>query len=560
MISSATPKATGTKSLLRRFLFPALVSLGILVFLVSGILLLPLLGFEADELMYVYNLWHPSSSVAWFSFFHHLMPSMLMSYVGALKSWIYAPILASFGPSTWTIRLPVLLLACFTIYLSARLLRAIDSRLAALIGVWLLATNMTFLLTAVFDWGPVVLQNLLLVAGLLVVERWAGKPRQWLLFCAGLIFGLALWDKALFLWNFSGMALALIIVNAKAIVRAFTLKSALSAILLAILGLSLGAYPLLRYNAKKGHSTVGENAHLSTSELSHKARFLWYAGNDGIAATFPADGKYPAPDRNHHPLEKLSMEIAGPMATNSSSWRSWLAVIAIPIGLIAAVGRRRKWILFFLVSAIISWFQSAITVNAGGSIHHSVLLWPLLYFALALSLAAIANLTIPLARPLIILVVVIFCIRGILVINRGYANMMSFSPIVQWSNADTLLGQRLENAGIRRAIVTDWGIGAVVAVRTRDEVSIDDQSWQLMDSHYDENAFSNCRAPECVVISHAPGRAVMEKAAAGLDQGIKSLHLRRSGLSTISDTHGTPTFQLFRLEPDSGEAAAPVSQ
>lgn len=557
MISSATPKTTGTKSLLDGLVFPALVSSGILVFLVSGILLLPLLGFEADELMFVHDLWHPRSSVAWFSFFHHLMPSMLMSYVGALKSWIYAPILAGLGPSTWTIRLPVLLLACLTIYLSARLLRSIDGRLAALIVVWLLATNMTFLLTAVFDWGPVVLQNLLLVAGLLVVERWIRTQRPSLVFCAGLIFGLALWDKALFLWNFSGMALALLVVNAKGITRAFTLKSASLAILLAILGLSLGAYPLLRYNAKEGHSTVGQNANLTTSEVSPKAQFLWYAGNDGIAATFPMDWKYPAPDRNHHPLEKLSIDIAETMAVNSSSWRSWLAVIAIPIGLIAADNRRRKWILFFIVSAVVSWFQSAITVGAGGSIHHSVLLWPFIYFAIALSLAATARLNIPLARPLIVLVVIVFCIRGLLVVNRGYANMMTFSPMVQWSNADALLGQRLESAGVRRVIVTDWGIAAVVAVRTRDAVSVDDRSWQLMASHYDQSAFSNCRSPECVVISHAPGRAVMAKAAAGLDQGISALHLRRSGLSTISDTHGTPTFQLFRLEPDSG--AAPLA-
>ena len=122
MISFAAPQAAGTKAQINRFTFPVLAGLSIVVFLIAGALLLPLLGFQADELMYIYDLWHPRSAVAWFSFFHHLMPSMLMSYLGALKSWLYAPILAAFGPSTWAVRLPVLLLACVTIGLSGRLL------------------------------------------------------------------------------------------------------------------------------------------------------------------------------------------------------------------------------------------------------------------------------------------------------------------------------------------------------------------------------------------------------------------------------------------------------
>jgi 4-amino-4-deoxy-L-arabinose transferase-like glycosyltransferase len=544
MISSAAPQAADIKAQVYRFRFTLIAGLSIVVFFIAGLLLLPLLGFEADEVMYVYNLWHPRSSVAWFSFFHHLMPSMLMSYLGALKSWLYAPILAVFGPSTWAVRLPVLLLACLTICLAGRLLKLIDGRMAALIAVWLLATDTTFLLTAVFDWGPVVVQNLLLVAGLLVVERWTRQRRPRFLFFAGLIFGLALWDKALFLWNFAGMALALLVVNPRALIRAFTWKAAL----LAIFGLCLGAYPLLRYNAKPDHSTVGQNAHLTTAEVTNKARYLWYAGNDGIAATFFIDPKYPALDRERHPFESMSLALAGKTPVNLSSWRSWLVMIAIPLGLIAADNRRRKWILFFAIAAVISWLQSAITVNAGGAIHHSVLVWPLVYFAVSLSLAAIARLHNRIVRPLVIFAIAVFCIRGLLVMNRCYANMLAHSSIVQWSNADSLLARMLERDGVHHAIVTDWGLAAVVATRTDDRVSVEDESWQLLDGHYDQGAFSECRAPECIVISHTPGRAIMEKTVTNMNQALAALHLRESDVSTISDTHGTPTFQTFRIE------------
>jgi hypothetical protein len=88
----------------------------------------------------------------------------------------------------------------------------------------------------------------------------------------------------------------------------------------------------------------------------------------------------------------------------------------------------------------------------------------------------------------------------------------------------------------------------VVATRTDDRVSVEDESWQLLDGHYDQGAFSECRAPECIVISHTPGRAIMEKTVTNMNQALAALHLRESDVTTISDTHGTPTFQTFRIE------------
>lgn len=545
MVSPALPKFFGNAALPSPLTYPFLLSLGLIAFLISGIVILPLLGFEADEVMYVYDLWHPKSSAAWLSFFHHLMPYMLMSYVGALKSWAYVPILALAGPSTWAIRLPTLLLSCLTIYLAARLLRSVDGRFAALIAVWLLSTSMIFLLTAVLDWGPVVFQNLLLVAGLLLTERWIRQRRSLLLFAAGLIFGLALWDKALFLWNLSGMALALIIVNARAALRAFTVKSAL----LAVLGLCLGAYPLLRYNAGKGNSTVGQNAHFTSAEILNKARFLWFVVDDSSLATPLIDWEHPSLDHEDRPLKKLSLSIAGKTPAVSSSWRSWLVVIALPFGLIAADNRRRKWILFFTIAALISWLQSAVTINAGGSIHHTVLLWPLFYLALSLSLAAIAQLKLPVAKSLVIVIVAFFCFSGLNAINSLYANLLAFSPTVPWRNADVPLGRQLKLVGAHHAIVTDWGIAAVLAVRANDKISVDDRSWQLLDDRFDQDAFLKCKLPGCVIVSHPQGQAVMPKAAETLTQGLTAHQLCQHDLFIISDTHGTPSFRVSQVQP-----------
>ena len=65
----------------------------------------------------------------------------------------------------------MLLAGVASVWLFFRLLDRIAGRRAAIIGCTLLAVDSTYLLTVCFDWGPVALQHLLLVAGLLLLVR-----------------------------------------------------------------------------------------------------------------------------------------------------------------------------------------------------------------------------------------------------------------------------------------------------------------------------------------------------------------------------------------------------
>src|SRR5260370_8003216 len=86
------------------------------------------------------------------------------------------------------------------------------SRRAAWIGGLLLATDTMFILTACFDWGPVALQHFLLVAGLLLVLKFAVSANRLALFCGFCCFGLGMGDKALFVWMLGGIAVAVVVV------------------------------------------------------------------------------------------------------------------------------------------------------------------------------------------------------------------------------------------------------------------------------------------------------------------------------------------------------------
>src|ERR1700733_13519087 len=81
-----------------------------LLFFCLGLAFLPLVGIQDDEVLFGTAVFHvPGGTVFHARVFHHEIPLMLLSYLGALKSWIYFPILTGILPSYLTIRLPVLL-------------------------------------------------------------------------------------------------------------------------------------------------------------------------------------------------------------------------------------------------------------------------------------------------------------------------------------------------------------------------------------------------------------------------------------------------------------------
>ena len=107
-----------------------------------GLAFLPLVGIQDDEVLFTTAVFHvPGSGIFHAHIFNSELPLMLLSYLGALKSWIYYPIFDRIRPSYLTIRLPMLLVATFTIWLFVRLLEKLHGRRVAWVGGILLATD-----------------------------------------------------------------------------------------------------------------------------------------------------------------------------------------------------------------------------------------------------------------------------------------------------------------------------------------------------------------------------------------------------------------------------------
>ena len=220
-----------------------------------------------------------------------------------------------------------------------------------------------------------MLQHLLLAAMLSCVVTWTRCRKNWLLFAAGFAAGLALWDKALFLWNLSSMVVVVLILQFRFILS-LTKRTRLLGLL--SLGLFIGSLPLIAYNIGHHGETISGNAHLTATDLKWKAWYLTIS-MDGWGSSAFTDVRYPAPDLVARPLANVSRAMMSPSLV-ISSWRVWLFAVLVPAGLFLAEWSQRKWILFFLLSGGLAWLQAALTLGAAGSIHHVVLMWPLFYW------------------------------------------------------------------------------------------------------------------------------------------------------------------------------------
>src|SRR5256885_16702134 len=96
-----------------------------LFFTVIGLGFIPQAGIQNDEALFASGIYEQAGIAHGVKIFGHRIPLMLNSYLGALKSWVYAPIFRFWRPSPWSLRVPVILAGGSTIWLFWSLLRRI---------------------------------------------------------------------------------------------------------------------------------------------------------------------------------------------------------------------------------------------------------------------------------------------------------------------------------------------------------------------------------------------------------------------------------------------------
>ncbi|HUB34446.1 MAG TPA: glycosyltransferase family 39 protein [Bryobacteraceae bacterium] len=517
-----------------------LALLACFLFWVAGQFFVPLLGIEADEAIFAGPLLNPRSWHYAIRVGHSHIALMIMSYIGTLKTLLYLPMFRMFGPGVWTLREPMLVAGAASIWLFYLLLRRVAGDSAALIGAVLLATDSLYLLTTCFDWGPVTLQHLLLISAVFLLVRFAQGPKavgaERSLAGGCFLVGLAMWDKALAVWMISGMAVAAVVVCWRPIRMLATPRR----VRIAALWFFFGALPLVIFNVKTHLSTFTGNVKRDPGAIGYKAAMLWNTVNGQGLFGYLTDEDWQTPSP-HLPASAIGREAAG-VAAASGDPRHSLMLYGLILALLVApfsgpAGRRI--VAFCLIAGAIAWVQMALTANTGGSVHHTILLWPLPTCIIAVSLAGAARHLRGAGTPVLVGVVAVLAASNLLVMNEYFVKMARNGASVSWSDAIYPLAARLRATPNDGIYTVDWGIEDGLRILGRGRFALNDTAFGMPDA--------GALATGHLFVGRPSGTEVFQGHAAAVAKFAAGEGFHREDIDMVGDSYGRPTFEVYRF-------------
>lgn len=509
-----------------RLLLPPL--LGCVIFLLCSLLVLPYPGIQNDEAFFAGPLYSGDASYFNAELFGHKIPLMVMSYSGALKTWLYGALWGWIcDPSLWSLRLPVVFFGICTIVVTWSFVRRLAGDKTAAITTLLLATDTCFQLTNTFDWGPVALQHLLLMAGLACIHRWLQDATKfWPLALGAFFWGLGLWDKALLIWPLAALTFATAAFYPRELFR--RLRDWRLAVVCAFF--LTGAAPLLWFNLDRPAATVTANTHFSFEHAAQKIDVLQGTFDGSALFDYIVRGAYATEVREPATwLEKASVAIARTLGDHRHNLNFYTFVLVIVI----AAWYRSKPAFYFLTVSLLIWLQMFVTEGAGRGAHHIILLWPFPILFLGITLSRLPNL----GRTALMFVMIA---SSLLNLNGYLSEFIRYGPTVTWTDAVIPLARALESKSVEEIEVVDWGYLTSLQVLLDGSIPV-----KVVET---DTLPKQLASPKHIFVQHTPGNEITAGVNARLVESATKLGYSPKSDRTIRDRNGREIFELLHFE------------
>lgn len=472
---------------------------------------------------------------------------MVMTYIGTLKTLLFWPLFAIFGGgfeahpllAAWVMRLPTVLAGALTVFIFYYLARRSAGDRAAPIAALLLGSDPTFLLTNTFDWGPVALEHLLLVTGCLFLVKYAQDrvPRDLPL---GFFFlGLALWNKAVFVWALAGLICATVSILGRQVSKMITRRHLATA----AAGFLLGSLPFVIYNAHRRGETFRSSGHLEPRAAL--AKFLHVRSALGGYGLF---GYLVLEDFADNPKAPVSVgeraavfirEHLGEHRKNGMEYAAALALLAVPLWWRSRAAR------FCLMFTAVAWFFMASTRDAGASLHHTVLLWPFPQLFVAIAISALPW------RWLAGSITALLVILNLLVLNQYIFQFERNGAAGPFSDAIYPLSADLSDSPGQTVYVLDWGIQFPLDVLHNGRLHMAGAQEPFMTdtpSEWDRQAAARMFADRTgVFVAHTEKRENFTGVRGRFDLAAADAGCHEDSLRTVPDSNGRPVFEVFKI-------------
>ncbi len=514
----------------------------VLVFGVAGLALIPYPGLQNDEVFFTRPLYLPGGSFYQIEAGAWKIPLMVMSYTGALKTWIYAGLFQIFEPSEWSVRVPMLIAGMATIWLTWSWTRRVAGDRAAAITAALLATDAVFLMTNTFDWGPVALQHLLLMSGLAVLQ----SKRTGLAF---FLWGLGLWDKALFIWPLAGLGVAAAIVYPGELMRRVRSRQAA----IAAAALALGAGPLIWFNIAERGETATENTRVTTADLRQKVGALCQTANGTTLFAYMVYGDDAS--RRHQPEDAVGRFAADMKVLPGDHTRNWmLSAYALAFVLYVALRRapQRRLMTFLLIACAVIWVQMALNRGTGGSSHHVILMWPLPAIFVGVAFSE-ASALVPRRRTWVAAALTaVFAAGNLMNVNEYIAEFATNGARGGWTDAIYPLAETARRSDKTQWYgVVDWGYLNTLALLHEGDLPMfmaEIPAAGASPTDADRAAIrKEIGSEDRVFIEHTDDKQLLPGINGRLEQAAADLGYTEQIEKAVNDSNGRPVFRLFRF-------------
>ncbi len=506
--------------------WPSMAFLAVLLFSLE-VLFLPLAGIQADEVLFVTPFLKGAAPLYSWHVGSIQIPVMIMDYIGALKTWLYAPLFSVWPPGVWSIRLPPCLVSIATLVVFADAARRVAGESTALLAVLFLATDAPFVLTNVYDWGPVSLLLLGTVSCVNLFIRYgqSGSMKCW---CAAfLVAGIATWYKAIFIFPFMASLAAIAIFNVRKLRGCLPLRHLAAAASCFAIGLS----PLVVFNFTHLGATLSAATHLDSASL-HEKVLMMHRTLDGRALEHYMFRSFRG--------EKIALSGA-PLADLIATWYRqsglgpgsllpWLLLLSIPALYLVRRSENFRHLLCVWFACACLFGVMLVFRNAGAGPHHTVLIDPGPQFIVAATLVSLAQLV---RRPLRFVVAaagLALVVSNLYLLDRYYSAARDNGFSVYWTAAERPLSREIQ-ARNQPTSFLDWGIRDVVRVETADRISL----------------ASDEPRERVLYVGHCEDYVVDAGQTANFERKLSQSGLHRTQIARVPDQQGTSMFCLSML-------------
>jgi len=315
--------------------------------------------------------------------------------------------------------------------------------------------------------------------------------------------------------------------------------------------------PLIIYNYKQNLATFRGNVSYDTGDIPGKARLLLATADSGglFGWLVNEDWQTRNPRRPEGLVQSASARISaiarGPRH-NLTLWAFCLALLLAPL----ARGAALRTILFALIAMTVAWFQMAVTVNAGGSVHHAILIWPFPYVVIAVSLAAASRRLRSAAIPAVAAVLAVMMVAGALVTNEYFRLAIRNGGGQNWTDAIFTLSDYLKNNPSEYVFCVDWGIMDSIRLLNRGKVRvrvgtdpISKREWNSEDRDYLKQMIAS---PGYLFVNHTRDFEFFQGVNDKLVQYAAGSGYDRKVTAVIADRNARPVYEVYQFSPRVG--------